>query len=111
MLNSKIMKFQFFFKNYEFCWNFAVTPICEQQSIKVTLTFNDHEWSEDGFMDWIVVGTNNRAECRLKGNGELKYAIELAIFNDPCQTQMVGYLSKFKKNKQMFFKDGLFHCS
>lgn len=65
---------------------------CGPQMMNVKMFFNRTIFRQ--FSDWIVVGLNNRIECRQQGNGDLQYVIEIPLTTEPCGTKMVKSLRK-----------------
>uniref|UniRef100_A0A915MWL4 ZP domain-containing protein n=1 Tax=Meloidogyne javanica TaxID=6303 RepID=A0A915MWL4_MELJA len=63
---------------------------CGPKMITLNINFNQKMYPEGQFHEWIIVGNTMRTECRLKGNGELRYVVQIALPNDPCATRMVS---------------------
>uniref|UniRef100_A0A915KGQ6 Uncharacterized protein n=1 Tax=Romanomermis culicivorax TaxID=13658 RepID=A0A915KGQ6_ROMCU len=51
--------------------------------------FNTTSTNQKQFFDWIVVGLNNRDECRQRGNGDLQYLIDIPVNTEPCATRII----------------------
>lgn len=65
----------------------AVLLSCGPSMMRVALEFN--ETTTSAFTDFIIVGRNGDPLCELRGNGSIKYSIEIPLLNDPCGTRMV----------------------
>lgn len=66
-------------------------PKCGNQVISVDVAIDPDTVPGGRFTDWIIVGVTGKPQCRQRGNGETHYMVEVAIFNDPCDTQMVRF--------------------
>uniref|UniRef100_A0A1I7SLR2 MAM domain-containing protein n=1 Tax=Bursaphelenchus xylophilus TaxID=6326 RepID=A0A1I7SLR2_BURXY len=65
-----------------------IIPKCDYDKVLVQIVFAK-EYQPDGqFFDWIIVGETGKSECRRKGNGELKYVVELSVVADTCGTKL-----------------------
>lgn len=60
-----------------------VTVTCDVGRMIATVNFLQP------FRDWMVVGSNQRDECRIQGNGGTTYAIAIQTVGGPCMTRMV----------------------
>nr|CAD2157867.1 unnamed protein product [Meloidogyne enterolobii] len=67
-----------------------ISAECGPKMITLNIHFNQKMYPEGQFHEWIIVGNTMRTECRLKGNGELRYVVQIALPNDPCATRMVS---------------------
>ncbi|KAI3415637.1 hypothetical protein GPALN_005234 [Globodera pallida] len=67
-----------------------ITTECAQEQMTLHVQLNESFLPSGRFTDWIIVGTTTRPECRLKGNGELRYIVQIAVLKDPCATKMTA---------------------
>uniref|UniRef100_A0A183C6G1 ZP domain-containing protein n=1 Tax=Globodera pallida TaxID=36090 RepID=A0A183C6G1_GLOPA len=67
-----------------------ITTECAQEQMTLHVQLNESFLPSGHFTDWIIVGTTTRPECRLKGNGELRYIVQIAVLKDPCATKMTA---------------------
>ncbi|CAK5120031.1 unnamed protein product [Meloidogyne enterolobii] len=67
-----------------------ISAECGPKMITLNIHFNQKMYPEGQFHEWIIVGNTMRTECRLKGNGELRYVVQIALPNDPCATRMIS---------------------
>nr|CAD2180259.1 unnamed protein product [Meloidogyne enterolobii] len=67
-----------------------ISAECGPKMITLNINFNQKMYPEGQFHEWIIVGNTMRTECRLKGNGELRYVVQIALPNDPCATRMIS---------------------
>uniref|UniRef100_A0A914HST1 Uncharacterized protein n=1 Tax=Globodera rostochiensis TaxID=31243 RepID=A0A914HST1_GLORO len=67
-----------------------ITLECAQEQMTLHVQLNESFLPNGRFTDWIIVGTTTRPECRLKGNGEFRYIVQIAVLKDPCATKMTA---------------------
>ncbi|KAL3091709.1 hypothetical protein niasHT_024291 [Heterodera trifolii] len=63
---------------------------CANEQMTLHVQFNEDTLQNGRFTDWIIVGMTTRPECRLKGNGELRYIVQIAVLKDPCATKLMA---------------------
>ncbi|CAD5230133.1 unnamed protein product [Bursaphelenchus okinawaensis] len=65
-----------------------IIPKCDYDKVLIQIIFTKEYQPNGEFYDWIIVGETGKSECRRKGNGELKYVVELSVVADTCGTKL-----------------------
>ncbi|KAL7070450.1 hypothetical protein ACQ4LE_010442 [Meloidogyne hapla] len=67
-----------------------ITTECGPKMITLNIHFNEKMFPDGQFHEWIIVGNTMSTDCRLKGNGEMRYVVQIILPNDPCATKMIS---------------------